>query len=186
MPRHNWLWSAKNFEDLEEPNVKAKRSSGYWRVAVGGGDVAWGYCVKLDEEAQAHIMWHSRIEVKGAAGDVWPGLAFHDSRNGALLMANSLRGVAELRLLKVNSEVLRTEIFKLPRLECPYSIILEYNAITANCIGRVGGAQVFEFTLPHGNIPSISDVSAIEIVTTTSPNEEKSVVNYGDLALDCE
>jgi hypothetical protein len=146
-------------------------------------DFAWGYCVELSDDARAHLLWYSRIDVL-AASDVSPGLAFHDSKNGVLFQVNAALGVAELRRLRVNDRTERVELFDIARIGFPYTISLAYNTLTGECAGLLGDERVFERTLPWRSIPSLPEVTSVEVVTTTSA--ELGAAKYGDLVLKCE
>jgi hypothetical protein len=186
MPKHNWIWNVRTLENVAKPNVKTTYADGSWRVTALEKDLAWGYCLTLPDEAKAHIMWHARVEVRQITGDIWPGLAFHDSSRGMLFLVNAVAGKAELRLLNVSREAVRTDLFKISEVEYPFALALEYNALTAKCIGRIGEDKIFDFKLPHKKIPAMAVVTSLEIVTTTPPGKSGGVVEYGSLVLNCE
>jgi hypothetical protein len=186
MPRHNWVWSEKIFENVSESSVKTAHSRGAWKVTISEKNLAWGYCIRLSDEACSHIMWHARVDVRKVKGGAWPGLALHDSQRGMLFMVNGDERFAELRLLEVGREAIRTDIFDIGEINPPFAIALGYNAITSKCIGKIAGKQLFDFKLPHGDIPSLVEVTSIEIVTITPPDDSGGSVEYGRLFLDCE
>jgi hypothetical protein len=171
---------------VEGPHVKAARSRGFWSVTAKKKDFAWGYCVNIPADARSFIMWHAKIKVLNASGGVWPGLAIHDSAKGMLFLVNGSEKTAELRFLKVGKEAVCSEFFKLPDIWESYTLSLDYNAVTSVCCGRVSDKTVFDFSLPHGIIPPIAEVTSIEIVTTTPPGECGGTAGYGTLTLECE
>ncbi|MDR3322356.1 MAG: hypothetical protein LBS93_07900 [Synergistaceae bacterium] len=184
MPEYDWVWRAKSFERVERPGVKASSAGASWSVLMGERDFAWGYCIELPDDARAHLMWHTRIDVLAAGDGMSPGLAFHDSEEGVLFQVNAALGVAELRRLRVNNRTERIELFSIARIECPYAISLTYNALTGECAGMVGDDRIFDRTLPWGSIPALPAVTSVEIVTTVSTDPGSA--EYGNLTLKCE
>jgi hypothetical protein len=184
--RNNWVWNARIFENVDRPDVKARHGSGSWSVTITEPDFAWGYCIKLPDEAQDNIMWDLRLDVRSVDGKILPGLALHDSERGVLFIVNEAESTAELRFLKVNHEAVRTDLFRITHVECPYTMAIEYNAITARCIGRVNGDSMFDFKLPHADISPIAEVTHLEIVTMSPPGRSSGTAKYGHLVLNCE
>jgi hypothetical protein len=184
--RHNWLWKAKTFETVDNPCVKTQHNSGVWSVTVGENNLAWGYRINLSSDAQAYIMWRSTIKIARADKGVSPGLAFHDSKAGLLFQVSAARNSAELCLLKVNKEATLVESFPLSYANCPFWMVLDYNAITGLCSGKVGEAVIFERRLPYKNIPSMCPVTCLEIMTVSDSYGSGGSVEFGDLALECD
>jgi hypothetical protein len=185
MLTNNWEWHPGVFENVEGPHVKAARSRGSWSVTAKEKDFAWGYCVNIPADARSFIMWHARVKVLKASVGVWPGIALHDTKSGVLFLVNGA-GTAELRFLKVGREAVCSEFFDLHDVPERYTLSLDYNAVTSVCSGRVSDKTVFSFSLPRGIIPAIGEVAAVEIVTTTPPEESGGTATYGTLTLDCE
>jgi hypothetical protein len=193
----HWTWRAKSFENINQPNVKADKAGDSWVVSMSKGGFSWGYCFALSEEARSHILWHCSVDIHGASGDISPGIAFHDRNSGMLFQVNNSLHTAELRLVRVNKETIRNDLFNIPGIGYPYAIILEYNAITAKCLGGVMSVsqksrtskvkKIFEFQLPRGDVPAIEAVSAVEIVTSMAAGDDnEGEVAYGNLVLNCE
>jgi hypothetical protein len=194
--RHNWIWPAKYFENITLPSVKTNKDGNSWVVSMGEEGFSWGYCFSLSEEARSHILWHCSVNVLGASGDIFTGVAFHDGKKGILFHINNTLHTAELRVLRVNKETIRNDLFDIPGVGYPYAIVLEYNAVTSMCIGGIKPVsqknkasktkKIFEFRLPHGDIPAIEIISALEIVTSQALGSNGGEAKYGGLALDCE
>ncbi|MDR1884969.1 MAG: hypothetical protein LBQ56_01750 [Synergistaceae bacterium] len=183
---NNWSWNASKFETVDRRNVKTGVSDGAWNVTVRRSGFSWGYCFILPDAAQSCILWNCTASVKGAAGRASPGIAFHDFERGVLFQMNEFEMTAELRVLSVNKEAIRRRIFKVSDVTYPYEINLEYNAVTSMCAGMINGERIFGLKLPHRGIPSIFEVDAVEIVTTTHSDEAQGSVEYGSMRLSCE
>jgi hypothetical protein len=184
--RRNWLWKAETFEIVDTPLVRTRRGGGVWSVSVGENNLAWGYCISLSREAQAYIMWRATLEIVKVDGGASIGLALHDSSDGFLFQASAARRRAELRLLKVNKAAALAESFPLSGVNCPFRMVVDYNAITGLCSGKVEDSVIFERRLPYKGIPSICPVTCLEIITVSAPHGPGGSAEFGDLALECD
>lgn len=186
MSQRLWTWESSRFEKIENEKAKAEPSKGSWDVMLEAPDFAWGYCVNLADEIGSYILWRSRLEVRHILGNIAPGLAFHDGTQGILFQFDATHGKAEARHLIISKSTIRTDVFSVSKHKYPLDMMLEYNAVTSKCSAYINTERVFEIKLPYKNIPLLSKVTAIEIVTSTPPDESGGIVGYGDLSLQCE
>ena len=186
MGQQLWSWETTRFENLDLPNVKTELSASSWDVMIETADIAWGYAISLLPAAQDCKYWRSRLEVRHVLGDISPGIAFRNERDGILFQVCPERGSAELRYVKVGERTEQTEVYQTGDVAFPMDIMMEYDAVESRCTGQINGNAVFEIKLPFENIEPLTSVTVLEIVTTSHPDGNGGTAGYGDIALQCE
>lgn len=186
MSQQLWTWEASRFEKIENERVKAEPTETTWDVMLEVPNLAWGYCIALPGEARSYILWRSRLEVQHVLGEISPGIAFHDGVHGVVFQLDALRKKAEIRYLMVAEATVLTEAFDIADVRYPLDLMLEYNAVTNKCAALINTETAFEVKLPYKNIPVLTAVTSVEILTSTPANRSGGTVGYGDLSLHCE
>ncbi|MDR3332998.1 MAG: hypothetical protein LBT08_10270 [Synergistaceae bacterium] len=184
--QHIWSWHAVLFDSVERESVTTKVLDEAWSVTIHRPGLAWGYCIPLPGDAKSHIMWNAGVRVMSTTGQVSPGIALHDFTHGILLQINERNNIAELRYVNVNKKTIRKKSFRVAVFSFPCDINLSYNAITSMCAGFINTEKLFEMSLPYKGIPTLMEISAIEVVTTTPDGEFGGTVKYDSLNLSCE
>ena len=186
MSQQLWTWEVSRFEKIENERVKAEPTETTWDVVLEVPDLAWGYRIALPDEARSYILWRSRLGVQHVLGDISPGLAYHDGIHGVVFQLDPPRKKAEIRYLMVAEAAVRTATFDISSVRYPLDLVLEYNAVTNKCTALINTDPTFEVNLPYKNIPILTTITSIEIITSTSANEAGGTVGYGALSLHCE
>lgn len=188
MAQSLWSWEAVQFERIEtESGIKTNAADETWNVSIARPHQAWGYRIALPEDAKMYIMWRATLTVSKVEGDILPGIACFSDGEGIAFQVDLAHTRAELRHALPSMKTVRVGLFRLPELvELPFTMQIEFNAVTKKCCCFVNSRRLVDVKLPFKSLPLFDVLSDIEIISTTPQRGEGGSIEYGQLSLQCE